>query len=163
MWAISPELEAEFDASTDRAAAIIGGGYVEERLLRALKGHLRRNEKTFSWLFHHSGPLASFEAKIKLGILVGLLTEEFAHDLSIIKDVRNRFAHQLDLRSFETDSIRDKLGNLTLLTININAYRAVEKREATVRQRYQFATGEAGGMLRERRGPSLMPDPPTYR
>lgn len=66
MWAIPEDLNIQFEASTDRAAAIVGGAYVEECLLRALKWHLHKDGKRFERLFRHSGPLSSFEMKIHI-------------------------------------------------------------------------------------------------
>jgi len=60
------DLNIQFEASTDRAAAIVGGAYVEECLLRALKWHLHKDGKRFERLFRHSGPLSSFEMKIHI-------------------------------------------------------------------------------------------------
>lgn len=162
MWAIPEELNEQFEASTDRAAAIVGGGYVEECLLRALKWHLHKDGKRFERLFHHSGPLSSFEMRIHIAVLVGLINDEFARDLLIIKGVRNEFAHDLALRSFDTATVRDRLNNLSLLTINRKVFALAEKRAPTPREIFQGAAGEAGGMLSDRR-PTMMPSPPTYR
>ncbi|MFC3704467.1 hypothetical protein ACFOOL_06840 [Devosia honganensis] len=162
MWAIPEDLNEQFEASTDRAAAIVGGAYVEECLLRALKWHLHKDTKHFDRLFHHSGPLSSFEMRIRIAVLVGLINGEFAHDLLIIKDVRNEFAHKLDLQSFDAQKISSWLNNLSLLTINRGFLALAEKRDPTPREIFQGAAGEAGGMLSARR-PTMMPTPPTYR
>lgn len=162
MWAIPQDLNKQFENSTDRAAAIVGGAYVEECLLRALGGHLHKDKKRFDRLFHHSGSLSSFEAKIHIAVLVGLINDEFANDLKVIKDIRNGFAHDLKLDSFEADMVRDHLAKLTLVTLNRDIFKHVEKRDPTAREIFQGVVGEAGGMLSERRS-TAMPDPPTYR
>lgn len=95
-------------------------------------------------------------------MLVGLINDEFARDLLIIKDIRNKFAHDLAPQSFDTDMVRDRLNNLGLVTLNRQFFVLAEKREPTPREIFQGAAGEAGGMLSQRR-PTMMPDPPTYR
>jgi len=153
MFEIDPEEKAEIDLSTDRAAAICGASYIEEILLTALRRHFVHAPTEFDRMFRSSGPLAAFDARIRIAHLSSLITSVFRDDLLIIKDVRNRFAHRLDIKSFDADEIRDRLMNLKLLVVGIMAIEYTEKRKATPRERFLSAIGEASGYLRTRRDP----------
>ena len=86
---------------------------MEEALRNALECHLHRNKKLTDNLFRPSGALGSFATKIELGYLVGIYGEKGLRELSIIKDIRNAFAHRLDIDGFETATIRDRVMNLS--------------------------------------------------
>ncbi len=105
------------DGASDRAAAIIAGSLVEIRLTAAIKMHLKvSNEKIESNLFRPSGPLGSFSNKIDLAFLMGIISERAHKEISTIKDIRNKFAHYLDIVDFESQHIKDKCINLTFAT-----------------------------------------------
>jgi hypothetical protein len=151
MWEIDAEAQKEIDQSTDRAAAICGGSYLEGLLLDALKRHLVKDEAAFKKMFENSGPLATFEARIRIAYLTSLMTVELSRDLLILKDVRNKFAHRLDIQSFEVPTVRDMLGNLAYLTTGIMMLETIQRRPATARERYLTAIGDAAMLLRTRR------------
>lgn len=44
-------------------------------------------------LFKHYGPFASFSAKIDVAYTMGQISKAVHHDLNVIRDVRNKFAH----------------------------------------------------------------------
>jgi DNA-binding MltR family transcriptional regulator len=56
-------------------------------------------------MFHSSAPLGSFAAKIRLAHLLGLISKDFYSDLEMMKEIRNRFAHDLSAVSFDQQSI----------------------------------------------------------
>jgi hypothetical protein len=103
----------ELNSTTDRAAAIVGGSIVELALQSALEAQLHRDEKLTDGLFRPSGAFGAFATKINLGFLVGIYGQSGMKELKIIKDIRNAFAHKLDIEGFDDISIRDKARNLT--------------------------------------------------
>ena len=66
-------------------------------------------------LFRPSGPLGSFSAKIDHAYLSRILSDTAYKDLIILKNVRNDFAHDLELDSFDLPSIRDRCKNFGLV------------------------------------------------
>jgi hypothetical protein len=93
--------------SDDRTAAIIGATVVEARLRSALEKRFQRDEKIEKEFFRSSGAMGSFSAKIDLAFLMGSLTKDAWHDLDLMKDIRNKFAHRIDVLDLKTQQIRD--------------------------------------------------------
>jgi hypothetical protein len=102
----------ELDEGGDRAAAIVAAALVEEHLTTALESYLHQHPKVTKGLFRISGPLGSFGAKIDLALLVGMFGPASHKELDTIKDIRNLFAHNLRLKGFATQRIKDLVSNL---------------------------------------------------
>lgn len=85
MWIIynDEEREAIHDLHTasDRAAAILGGTLLENRLEMAIQLRMAEDKEVLTQLFRTSGPLGSFSAKIDLGYLMKMYGKEARHDL----------------------------------------------------------------------------------
>ena len=103
------------DHDSDRAIAVIVGSMIENRLKRAMLAKMRRDKKIETRLFQASGPLGSFSAKIDLAALIGLISLEAYNDFMVLKDIRNLFAHNLSIRDFRSQQIKDKAANFKLI------------------------------------------------
>ena len=57
--------------------------------------------------------MGTFTTKIHLGFLVGIYGKAAHKDLLIVKDIRNAFAHSLEISSFKSDRIKSWTANLT--------------------------------------------------
>ena len=118
MWNVISDEELKavqgLQHDSDRAAAIVCASLVETHLERALTSILKNNPEVASQLFRSSGPLGSFSAKIRLAYLMSLISDSFYRDLSTMKDVRNRFAHEI-YAAFDHPPIRDRCRNLVLV------------------------------------------------
>jgi hypothetical protein len=108
--------EAFFDieSSPDRAAGIVAAAFVEDRVAEAIKSRLHSDKALIDYMFRGSGPLGSFAAKIDLAFSMGLCSKDMWKDLTAIRKIRNEFAHNVLVASFETDRIRDLANNLTI-------------------------------------------------
>ena len=74
---------------------------MEVMLERMIKRLIRDDdEKTLQEMFRSSGPLGAFASKINLGFLLRFYGKKAHRELNFIKDIRNRFAHQLGAISF---------------------------------------------------------------
>jgi hypothetical protein len=108
-------LDTELRQGSDRAVAIIAGSLVET----ALTGYLQRSVQVHGDMWknrtHSSGPLGSFSMKIDVLYMFRFLTLESHGDLVLMKDIRNKFAHDLEITDFETPLIRDKCMHLKLV------------------------------------------------
>ena len=93
----------ELDAQTDRGAAIVGAGLLDDRLMRAINVSLdatlskRERQELFDG---PTAPLGSYSARVRIARAIGLINESLASDLRTIGKVRNKFAHYLDIREF---------------------------------------------------------------
>ena len=87
--------------------AIVGAALVEEEVLRALITKMRALSRTMhKRLFDGYGPLSSFSGKIDVAYALGIVTKETYEDLTIIRRVRNQFAHSRVLVDFSSIEIR---------------------------------------------------------
>lgn len=120
MWFFLSDDEVQIletlDHDSDRAVAVIVGAMIENRLERGLKVRMPTADKdALNKVFQFSGPLGSFSAKIDVAYLNGLLTKDAYEDMVRFKDIRNKFAHKLDIRTFDSDSVRDSAKNFKLI------------------------------------------------
>lgn len=106
-----PRLMSE---ESDRGAAIMGGALVEQALTVAIRSRLADPGSTIvdAWFEGPTAAFGSFAAKITLGRALGIYGEHMADRLSLIKDIRNAFAHRsrpLDFRHEALSLLREKL------------------------------------------------------
>jgi DNA-binding MltR family transcriptional regulator len=117
-WFSDPEEKKVLDQiekDSDRAAAIVIAVIIERRLTQQIEARLHKHPKIHKQLFRTSGPLGSFSAKIDLAHILGILSAEAHRDLVTTKDIRNAFAHYLDITNFKSQRIRDLCFNLKLV------------------------------------------------
>src|SRR5437870_4238944 len=91
---------AALENDSDRAASIVAATIVEGRLERAIKCRLHPRKSETEEFFRPSGPLGSFAIKIKLAYLMGIFGDQAYRDLITLKEIRNSFAHHLDILDF---------------------------------------------------------------
>jgi DNA-binding MltR family transcriptional regulator len=113
-----PFEQIEFDS--DRSAGIVAGSVVDQRLVESIKTMMITTEEEkikeiSDQLFRPSGPLGSFSNKIQLAFAFGIISTEAYEDLLIVKNIRNDFAHHLNLDTFDAHSIRDRCRNLKMI------------------------------------------------
>jgi hypothetical protein len=97
-----------------RATAVVGGAFVEEHLTHVIKSRMVRDAKIIEEMFAPCRAFGDFGAKVDLGYLIGLYSKKAHKELNTIRRIRNDFAHQLELNSFDRDDIRDRCQNLIL-------------------------------------------------
>jgi hypothetical protein len=113
------QLNSTFDEifkQSDRAAAIVSGGILEEILQRMITSFLLPHPNIDKNIFDGVAPISTFAAKIELSYHLGLINKIEYEDLNLIKKIRNQFAHSIKGITFETDNIKDRC--LQLNTLN---------------------------------------------
>lgn len=105
-------LKQEFKGSSDRAAAIIGGAFLEDILETILRYYFIGDKKHDSLLFEGNGILGTFSSKISLAYRIGLISKGEYEKLEVIRSIRNRFAHELSFLNFNEQSIASKCKNI---------------------------------------------------
>jgi hypothetical protein len=105
------EIEESF---SDRAAAIVAATFVEQHLTSFLQSKLLKDEPIMKELFRVSGPLGSFGTKIDLCYLHRFYSKAAWKELDTIKEIRNSFAHKMDIDSFDCQRMNALSRNLTL-------------------------------------------------
>ncbi len=115
-----PEFENLIDrlnevyGASPRASAIVAVAQTEDALTRAIKTRFRPLTSAADALLFDkaSAPLGTLFAKIHIGYALNLYSSAVREDLMTLKDVRNKFAHDMDVRDFGHPDIRllcDKL------------------------------------------------------
>ncbi len=110
---LPPGVELMGDDVDDRSCALVGGLLVEQELDRILSAWLPQYNKLAD---SRDFP---FSAKIELLRSTALVPKKMCSGAHIVKQVRNKFAHGLSLKSFEklpanlTDSLRDSVTSFT--------------------------------------------------
>jgi DNA-binding MltR family transcriptional regulator len=94
------------EQESDRSVAIIAATILEQHITEAIKRRWHDHPTTINRIMQIDGPLGNFGPKIDLVFLIGLVSPEAHQDLVYIKKVRNRFAHYLDVETFDTPLIK---------------------------------------------------------
>jgi DNA-binding MltR family transcriptional regulator len=88
---------------SERAAVVMGVALVDESLEDALVKLLLPAKTNPDELFAPDRPVGSFGARIRLAYRLGLVDDEFCSVLSMLRRIRNDFAH-----SAETKTLKDQ-------------------------------------------------------
>jgi hypothetical protein len=93
----------EVFGASHRAGAIVIVAQVDTALRSAILGRLKELSPTEEGrLFSGAAaPLSSMHSKILVGYSLGLFSDAVREDLVVLKDIRNLFAHERDVRTFD--------------------------------------------------------------
>jgi len=109
-----PQLESEMYGGSDRARVLMLGAIVEAFLQIFLIYHARptlTNEDRRQ-LFDYNGPLGDFAAKLIIGYAFNWYGPETRNDLTLIRILRNKFAHSRRSFDLTSPSVADVCANL---------------------------------------------------
>ena len=134
------ELEAFYDALKDRDRAIVLSAIAENHLTSLLQLLMRRNEKEISQqLFNPSGPLGPFGTKIRVAYMLRILPPEIYKDLMVVSKIRNKFAHDLAVKSFDDQKITDWVKSMHHYKLFLGSVREFEKKAESKSKFRMFA------------------------
>jgi len=125
----------ELQSQSDRAAAIVGVALLDANLERAFRTVMLEalSQNDLSDLFEGpTAPLGSYSGKVRVAHAFGMIGDKSFADLKILGQVRNRFAHKLEIRSFEQEEIRQLCDQLRLADIRF----ATDTPPASPRERF---------------------------
>lgn len=98
------EWMVEFQAESDRACAVLGAAFLDEHVRALLEAFMVDDPKPVRTLLEH-GPLRSFAARVKMAYALGFLAPSEIHDLNLIRNIRNKFAHDLHGAAFASPGV----------------------------------------------------------
>ena len=102
-----------FSALHPIATAVWGAAMVEHELDDLIRNRMKiRDESTWSELVESGGPLSSFSSKILIGYSLGIYGADIRHNLDIIRNIRNIFAHAKQSVSFDHNLVVKELKNI---------------------------------------------------
>src|SRR5688572_4839754 len=93
----------ELIEESDRGCVIVGAAQLEDDLAELLRHRLKTNglsQKHIDAMFALSGPLSSFSSKSLVCYGFGLITKSTYDDLTKIRRLRNKFAHNAKAADF---------------------------------------------------------------
>jgi DNA-binding MltR family transcriptional regulator len=96
-----------YDLSPDRGLAITLAAIVDNRLTSIVKLMMRHDAPALiNELSQPNGPLGNFRTKIHLAYLLRIIDKPLHEDLMTVLRIRNKFAHDLSIKSFDQEPIR---------------------------------------------------------
>jgi hypothetical protein len=104
----------ELRDQSDRAAAIVAATILDLVLTSALEEFLQPHPKEAKEFLAITGPVGDFKAKIDLALLVGLVDKAAHRDLVTVRDIRNYFAHKLNVSSFKSEAVASLSKNIKI-------------------------------------------------
>nr|WP_318716672.1 MltR family transcriptional regulator [uncultured Treponema sp.] len=111
----SDKLTELLQDESDRGILLIGVSIFDDMLHKLLFEYMNINKnrkKEIEKLFEWPGPLSNYASKVKLAYCLGLIPKEMYMDLESIRDIRNKFAHQLVKMNFGEEKIYKIITNL---------------------------------------------------
>lgn len=109
------KINETLSAESDRGAAIYATALTDEHLkilLKEIFGKDRQRNKVSDELFEGYGPFTSLAAKAATAYSMGFLGSDVYADISIMRKIRNRFAHESDHLTFSDSTIQNLMKNL---------------------------------------------------
>lgn len=101
-------ITATFDAAiteAPRSTAILIAALIDDELTRYIKRQLYLPEKLEERLFGGNGPITALSSKIDLALALRWISPDDTEELHIIRKIRNEFAHNPNVHSFDRDPI----------------------------------------------------------
>jgi hypothetical protein len=123
-WFVVDNAEGKFfqeiETASDRAVGLLAPVIVDDRLTKAIQsrwvdGPSRSGSTVFADLFRDGGVAGSYGARTSLALGMGLVSRDSFDDLRDIGWIRNAFAHQLPVESFDHMPIKDRIRNLRIV------------------------------------------------
>jgi hypothetical protein len=110
---VQRRLQHALEHESPRGMILLSLSWIDHMLERKLAGEFDKgNRKEREALFAVGGPFHGLSAKIKVAHCAGWIDEDLLHDLKLLRDIRNDFAHRIELCSLEANEIRGKLERL---------------------------------------------------
>ena len=83
----------DLNKESERGAVLISSAYIEGQLKKIIAAFLLRGAASKKLLNEFSGPLGTFVARAAAAEALGLISEDEGSDLTVIRKIRNEFAH----------------------------------------------------------------------
>ena len=108
----------------DRSVALVRTSVVEEHLRLAIERHfpgLATDPKVIDRIFDpmKNGPLSTFTARVDVAFALGIVGKGALTALKKIAEIRNLFAHRLEINAFDHPEIVKLVGKLTYIDFAI--------------------------------------------
>ena len=126
------------DNESERGQVLISAVMIDDLLTQTIQAFLIQGDSADKLLSGFNAPLGSFASRIEAARAMGLVSREEHHDATIIRKIRNEFAHTM-AASFEDQGIKDQCAAL--------CFSAKDYGEIVVPARGQFSTAATALIL----------------
>ena len=99
----------------DRGRALVLTAWLDDALDQYMRTRVVDDKKVIESLFDGDRPLSTFSARINAAYAFAYISNGVFRDLHAIRNIRNRFAHERALLTFEDQSIKDMCHNLDVI------------------------------------------------
>jgi len=99
---------------TDRGAALMAAAFLDDRLRLLIEKRLVPAKNITSEAFEFNGPLGSFSSRINFAFLLGLIPKNARRDLHLVRQIRNKFAHNAGPLDFDNKDVAQLCDALAL-------------------------------------------------
>jgi DNA-binding MltR family transcriptional regulator len=106
------EMDREFHTSPDRVIAVVGAAYLDSMLDRLFRAVLIDSAADVDGLLRPDGALGSNGTRYQLAFCLDLIARDQRDDLRLIAKIRNKFAHDFKISSFDEEPIRGYCSSL---------------------------------------------------
>jgi mannitol operon repressor len=96
---------------SERGQVLISSGFLEQQPKDIFQAFLIENSGTETLFEGANAPLGSFSARIAACFALGLISDGEHHDLTLLRKIRNDFAHSVHT-SFSTPSVTSRCSQL---------------------------------------------------
>lgn len=124
-------IEKSAGKDMDRTVAIMESASLELILMALLKSYMRR-DRVVGRLFEPFGPLSTLSGKIDCAYALRLINKKTREDLTYIRKIRNKFAHNMAPLSFSDSQIHEWCQKLS-------TFEEYKQTELSARARYKKA------------------------
>ena len=129
----------EIELESDRGAGLYGSSYLEKELGLLLSKTLILGHDKEVNLVIEKGAFGSFDNKIKMAFLLGLITNEAKEALYVIKNIRNRFAHDDGHRDFTSPEVIHEIKKLKVYATDFDFVEDITGNKIAFRYAYTEA------------------------
>lgn len=125
----------EFQSETDRGAAILAGSMLDQKLKDILYGFLIDCKQSKDLLDGYNAPIGTFSSRLNLSFALGLISKFEFDECSLVRKIRNEFAHKFELAF----SFADK--KVSSICQNFQAGTPGDRKDFTDKPRFLFING----------------------
>jgi DNA-binding MltR family transcriptional regulator len=112
-------LVERFHQDSDRAAGLLAATFLDSFLEDVLRSLLTPGKRTDE-LLDHRGALGTFSSRIDLAFALGIANEDVVADLTLIRKIRNHFAHDLWRATFQEQQVQDWIKALSFYSVMVD-------------------------------------------
>lgn len=103
------KLLVELVHQPDRILILVAGQIVDESLRKLIESFIVPKRNSDAELLKNGRPLGDFSSRINISHQLGLISESFAKDLTILSKMRNECAHTIDDLSIDNEKLSQQV------------------------------------------------------